>query len=364
MKLLKNVIKIIRNVLLIVLLIIVVGLSTLLIYRKVYSNNILKSQAITSSEGINQEEIVTIGGIEQYLYIRGLDTFNPIILILHGGPGSPMTPLSYTYQTALEDEYTVVNWDQRNAGKTYFLNDPEEVYDTLSFTRMVEDIKEVTLYLLDKFEQEKIIILGHSWGSALGTAFVQTYPEYVEAYIGTGQVINSDEGDQFAFTNALSAARKANNVKDIELMENLTGYLLSDSNFTLESFITSRKMVTKYLSPDIKDTTTRDLFFSPYYSLKELSYFLKNTFEIQKPLMDDLTFDYDTRTYGTDYDVPIFYILGDKDWVTPTVTAKAFFETINAPKKELVIINQAGHMTMMDQTEAYCEAVLNVLSTL
>lgn len=238
--------------------------------RVVVQANIKSTHRIATANGIDEEIVVDIGGIKQYLYLRGQDKDNPIILVLHGGPGSPMTPLTYAYQGGLESDYTVVNWDQRHVGKTYFLNDAQQVYDTLSMDRMVEDVREIVSYLSDRFDQHKVVILGHSWGSALGTTFVLKYPELVSAYVGVGQVINPAEGDILAFEAAKAAAYQAGNTKDIQTFEGLTGYLINDSNFSKNSFIAARKLTSKYLSPTPPDRSLQLLLLSPYYSLKEI----------------------------------------------------------------------------------------------
>ena len=259
--------------------------ALLLLTRVVIRANIRSTHKITTANGIDEEVVVDIGGIKQYLYLRGQDKENPIILVLHGGPGSPMTPLIYAYQGGLETDYTVVNWDQRNTGKTYFLNNAQEVYDTLSMDRMVEDVREIVGYLTERFGQGKVVIMGHSWGSALGSSFVQKYPELVSAYIGVGQVINPAEGDKLAFETAKAAAYQANNAKDIKTFEGLTSFLITDPDFSKGAFITGRRLINKYLGP-LPDHTLRLLLLSPYYSLKELSFFLKDTLQLQKPLME------------------------------------------------------------------------------
>ncbi len=339
---------------------IIAAIILILLTRVMIQAKIKSDHKITTENGIDEEVIVQIGDIDQYLYIRGQNQDNPIILFLHGGPGSPMTPIIYGYQDFLEDEYTIVNWDQRNSGKTYFLNDEELVYNTLSIERMVADVREITLYLSERFGKEKVVIMGHSWGSVLGTEFVQKYPELVSAYIGVGQVINSEEGDVFAYNATIDAIKESENKEDLETLENLKGYLVTDEDFSLKSFSTFRGLMSKYLSP-IPDKTTQMIIFSPYYSLKEISSFLKNPFELQKPLMDYLVYEFDARDFGNEYQVPIYYILGDHDWVTPYEKAQEYFENIVAPEKMNIMIKDAGHMTMVDKPEEFSNAVKLVL---
>lgn len=352
----KKVLKVLRFVFIAIVAIIIL----ILLIRVIVQAKIKSDHKITTENGIDEEVIVQIGDIDQYLYIRGQNQDNPIILFLHGGPGSPMTPIIYGYQGLLEDEYTIVNWDQRNSGKTYYLNDKELVYNTLSMERMVEDVREITSYLSNRFGQEKVVIMGHSWGSVLGTEFIKQYPELISSYIGVGQVINSVEGDTFAYNATKDAAKESGNIEDAQTLENLNGYLLTDEDFSVKSFSTFRGLMSKYLNP-IPDRTTQMIIFSPYHSLKDISYFLKNTFELQKPLMDYLSYDFDARDLGNEYEVPIYYILGEHDWVTPYKIAQEYFETIVAPKKKSIMIKDAGHMTMIDNPEEFSNAVKLVL---
>jgi len=339
-----------------IVIISVVFLASIIVVRALNRYN----HRITTPNGIDEGVIVDIGGIKQYLNIRGQDKDNPIMVVLHGGPGNTLTPFVYAYQGALEKDLTVVNWDQRNAGKTYYLNNAQEVYDTLSIDRMVEDLKEIVEYLQARFGQENVIIMGHSWGSALGTVFVHKYPELVSAYIGVGQVVQSIEGDILANQKAREEAKKAQNQRDLQTFANLKGYLLTDPDFTLRAFVTGRKLVSKYLSP-YPDHSIRLALFTPHYSLSDSLFFLKGSFELQQPLLRWLVDEFDVRDYGTDYKVPVCYVLGDSDWITPSVLAQEFFETISAPKKELVLISRSGHTPMLDNSQEFCEAVLSVL---
>ena len=147
---------------LLVSIIFIIGL--LLTYRQIYRSKVLKANKITTLNGVDEEFVAEINGIKQYFYARGQDKENPIILFLHGGPGSPMTPMIYTYQQGLENDYTVVNWDQRNAGKTYFLNEgnADKIKSSLSVDQSVQDIYEVVKMLKNKFNKDiylKIILM-------------------------------------------------------------------------------------------------------------------------------------------------------------------------------------------------------------
>lgn len=132
---------------------------------------------IQSEKKIDEKLVLSIGGIRQYFSIKGKDIDNTVVLFLHGGPGGPMTSVAYKYQYLWEQKYTLVNWEQRNAGKTYFLNKGKErvITDNLSIGVFVDDIYEIAIYLTERFHTDKIIIMGHSWGTVIGSLFAIRY---------------------------------------------------------------------------------------------------------------------------------------------------------------------------------------------
>ena len=161
---------------------------------------------ITSPAKINESLYLDINGQEQYINIRSTDINNPVILYLHGGPGNSDTPMSYVFSDYLVDDYTVVCWDQRGCGRTYFRNDDKN-NSTLSFETALSDMEVLTSYLKERFSQEKIIIMGHSYGSVLGSAYAYEHPEDCEAFIGVGQFVNFKAASMAAYDVAYQRAK-------------------------------------------------------------------------------------------------------------------------------------------------------------
>jgi alpha-beta hydrolase superfamily lysophospholipase len=117
---------------------------------------------VVSSNGIDEAKAIEIGGIRQWITVRGRDRRNPILLVVHGGPAAPDLPNRYLFERPWNDYFTVVEWDQRGAGKTYELNDPEKVAPTMRVARMVQDAEELVTYLRTTYGKKKIFALGHS----------------------------------------------------------------------------------------------------------------------------------------------------------------------------------------------------------
>ncbi len=336
---------------------IILALALLISAREIYGV-IMRYKHRIESPGIDKMETIKIGGIDQCLYIRGKDVENPILLFLHGGPGTPEMPLLYTFQYKWEDAFTVVHWDQRGTGKTYFANDMKSVTPTISFEQAIEDAWEVTQYLQRKFNKRKIVVLGYSWGSVLGTALVQTYPEAFSAYIGVGQVVNGAEGEEIGFKKVMDLAKAKKCKKDIQALENLKPY--PPSIYDSKKLMKLRDLQIKYgLAVGLDKRSILSYFFSPYISMKELTYYLIDPSNIQSNIMNYVMNEYKASDYGVNYSLPIVYVLGENDYQTPTSLAQNYFEKINAPIKKIFILPDAGHASMMDEPEKFSEILKN-----
>jgi len=314
---------------------------------------------INTPSGIDLMETVEIGGIQQALYFRGQNVGNPVILILHGGPGFPLMPFLHGFQYDWEYDFTVVHWDQRNTGKTYFANDPEAVRGTINAQSVLRDAHEVTRYIKQKLNKDKIIIMGHSWGSVLGTMLVQTYPEDYSAYIGIGQAVSMRENVRVGYEKTLEAARAAGKQKDIAALEALApcpppgGY---DDNY--------RKRVTELQKYQAKyklamgNELVIPLLTSPYYKLGDLRFALVADVSSQGDLMRFCVEEYDVYDYSLSYSVPVYYIMGENDYQTPYPLAEELFAQISAPDKAFFSIPDAGHMPMTDNKAEFTRVLL------
>ena len=325
---------------------------------------------IKTENGVQEKIYVEIDNTKQYLYIRGEDKNNPVILFVHGGPGSPMAYTGYAWQTELEDSYTFVQWDQRGSGRTYYEN-PGSEPPTAGL--LMSDMDAVVDYLRGRFGQQKIIVMGHSWGSILGTRYIKQHPEKVFAYIGVGQVINMKQGDVLAAEYAIKLAGQAANSEDAERIQAcLDIYMgsndISDNGF-LENFALLRSLTAKYLP---SDGTVNGLpmmwmgLASPDMSWRDMKWFLAQA------AMNDVFLDaniklleecmvFDIRDEAPAYDVPVYFITGENDWITPASLAEEYFDTVDAPKKKMVVIKSTGHNTFIDNPEDFCETVKALL---
>lgn len=301
-----------------------------------------------SKLAIDKEAYIKINGIEQYVMIKGEKLSNPVLLYLHGGPGLSgigKEPLIKNW----EKLYTVVYWDQRGAGKTYEKNHSfqqgidEKNKPTIN--NMIEDTRQMVEYLKKTFHQNKIAILGHSWGSVLGSEFILKYPQDVSYYIGVGQVTNAMEDERVVYEHLYDIAKKVGDPKDIKALEKISDYPhYKDENQIFKDLIMVRTLQAKYkiINTDIKPTPESQAIYNRNGPIYSNIYQYMMSFNLYKT---------------TDYKVPVYYILGMDDWQVPTVNAVKYFYKINAPKKELFLIPNAGHSTMTDQPRAFYNAL-------
>ncbi|MGG0719229.1 alpha/beta hydrolase [Robertmurraya massiliosenegalensis] len=162
---------------------------------------------INGKSSISVLESVAIGGIEQWVLIRGESINNPIVLFLHGGPGNAQIGWAPKFQSNLERNFIVVNWDQRGSGLSYFEGIPEE---SMNINQFIQDAYELTIYLLNKFKKNKIFIVGHSWGTIIGMPLIQKHPHLFHAYIGVGQSVDLQRGELLSYEYTLEYAKNNN----------------------------------------------------------------------------------------------------------------------------------------------------------
>jgi len=167
---------------------------------------------------IAEERRVTLGGWDQYVLIRGRDRTAPILLYLHGGPGTSEMPVLRVYNAALEEDFVFVNWDQRGTGKSYSANlDPA----TLTLDRMTRDLDELVDLLRAEFGQDRIMLVCHSWGTQLGLEYVARHPEKVAAYVGVGQISDATQSDALGYAWALAEATARDDDEAVGTLEGI-----------------------------------------------------------------------------------------------------------------------------------------------
>lgn len=309
--------------------------------------------------GVDEALYLPINGQEQYVLMTGRDVANPVILYLHGGPSSPDAYVTYAFADRLTDRYTFVCWDQRGCGRTYFRNrakDPDNA--TATFEQALADVDALADYLRERFDQEKIIIMGHSYGTILGSRYAQAHPEKVSAYIAVAQVVSLEKSDIYSYQDALSKAKKAGD--DTSALE--TAYQTVIDDPSLVNMMALRGEVSNYHPVRVGDNSTWYAVTSPYFGMDDFRWFLvqlgdmEDYFALNQPLFD-YTEKFDAAATGTEYAVPVYFISGSDDWICPVDSVREFYNSISAPAKDISVIEGCGHNVQYSLPEEFAKAV-------
>ena len=303
---------------------------------------------------INIQKEVELGGVKQWIQVRGADTANPLLLFLHGGPGFPEMPFSYFDSQELENHFIVVNWDQRGSGKSNF---PDFPYETLTLEQLRSDTKELVTLLRNEYSKDKIYLLGHSWGSILGLYTVANYPEDFYAYIGMGQVINSNEGELISYQYALTKAKEAMDTVSINQLNSIglppyEGY---------QSTSIERNILGKYNGVFGGELNYPELIRlinqSPDYTQEEKQNFLPVFIQVNNLMWKQVTTI--DLTGIKKIEVPVYLFLGKHDYSVPFELAVRYFNKLDAPYKEIIWFENSGHYPNLEETKKYQDVLIN-----
>jgi pimeloyl-ACP methyl ester carboxylesterase len=311
---------------------------------------IADNRRVVSPNGIEQQVKLRIGGIDQWLSIRGRDRRNPVLLVLHGGPASPDMPLAWTFQAPWEDYFTVVEWDQRGTGKTYAANTEAQMAPRMTIEGMTADAAEVVGYLRERLGKHKIFLMGHSWGSVLGVELARRHPDWFYAYIGVGQIVNMRANEAAGFAFALEQARAHGNARAVRELEAIAPYP-GDAPLTVDRVATRSIWEMYYggLAWGRKDFgfDANAWQLAPEYTRADLDAIGKGSlFSLKHLLQPLLEVDFDAVTR---FDCPIILFVGAHDYTTSYELAERWFDTLQAPSKKLVVFADSAHMIMQEQ---------------
>lgn len=295
-----------------------------------------------------KEEYVTINGIPQYLLHYSQEN-KPVLLFLHGGPGAAEHLMAHKLNPYFSEIVTQVHWDQRGAGKTLLKNKQNGTPESLE--QMMEDLHQVVLYLQKVYHTQKIILLGHSFGTIIGSLYAIRHPENVLAYIGSGQVISMMENEREGFCLAKKCAKQSGNHKQLQMLDKLEGYPTKDKELLMKQLPKVHQLVAKEASGMSSGEMLQIMRKSPCFHFSDIMSILKSSGVNRQLIMQIL--DFDLRDYSKHYQVPVHYILGESDYTTPVSITQKYFEEIDAVEKSCVVIPGAGHNLMYEKTKEY-----------
>jgi len=300
---------------------------------------------------------IELNGRKQWISIRGWDKYAPVLLFLAGGPGGTQMAAVRHELAELEKHFVVVNWDQPGSGKSYYA----ERINNITARTYIQDGYALTEYLEDRFSQEKIYLMGESWGSALGIFLINDYPESFHAFIGTGQMVAFAETERMDYHKAIEIARSKGDdgvVKRL-LANGEPPYYGKDVTWKSAVYL---NYLSAYMAgnPDIHNSgynTLRDIF-SPEYGLLDKINFFRGIVNTYNHVYQQL-YDIDLRTDYTKLDVPVYFFLGRHDVNAPTVLAEEYMQVLDAPDKGIVWFEHSGHSPWINERDKFVSEVLS-----
>jgi len=290
---------------------------------------------------------VEINGTGHEIMIRGADANHPIILFVHGGPACSEIPYARKYQKELERHFTVVHYDQRGSGKSYhFFED----YSNLTTDLLVDDLLALTDYLTEKLGQEKVLLVGHSFGTYIAMKAAAKSPERFYAYIGIGQVGDPVQSELDSWEYTMEQAKKAGNAKDVEQLELLRSAIERGEKHT------PRNLVRKYGGAARLINDNRDYFLgfllNPEYNGLDVIRFFKGISVTQDALLEEEVQN-PLPVLVKRLNIPAYFLMGRYDYMTSVRAAKDYFDALEAPVKEFVVFEQSAHYPQFEEKEKF-----------
>jgi len=338
------------------LLLCVVIILSLLSYRAYLQHKVKEESRISAPNGIESMEKVTLGGVEQWILIRGWDKSNPVLLHLHGGPGAADISMARFFDRELEKHFVMVHWDQRGAGKSY---SPKIPKDSMTIGQLVEDTRELTERLRKRFNTPKIYLVGHSWGSELGTFTVSRYPELYYAYVGIGQVVHNSEAEEISYQFALDMAKESGHQEAMRELQEIGAPPYNHH----DKILVQRKWLEHFGGVSHIKIAFNDLIkmglTSPDYSLLDgVGFFRGQVFSpdcLWEETMKTNLFESVPRI-----EVPVYFFTGRYDYNTPFELAERYYRQLEAPRgKQLIWFENSGHMIPYEEPEKYSDMLIN-----
>lgn len=329
-----------------------------------YSQIAADTPAILNSEGnvtkgsIAELRKVDLNGRKEWISIRGQSTKKPILLFLAGGPGGTQMAAVRHNLGELEKYFLVVNWDQAGSGKSYYSADTTDI----TVDTYIQDGYALTKYLCKTFGQQKIYLVGESWGSALGIFLASKYPESYHAFIGTGQMVDFVQTEILDYKKAIEIAKAKNDTKKISKLEKngLPPYYGSDVTWKSAEYL---NYLSSYMArnSEIKNpgfNTLEDMFSSEYGILDKINFFrgVINTFNHVYPQL----YKTDLRKDYKKIDVPVYFFIGRHDINAPVSLVDEYYNILQAPDKEFVWFEHSGHSPWINESDKFVQELRRV----
>ncbi|MEU3709782.1 alpha/beta fold hydrolase [Streptomyces catenulae] len=333
----------------------------LLVHRAVVRADRARRLRITGRHGIDERYFTRIGGLDQWISVRGEDRAHPVVVELHGGPGSSHSVLTHLSRD-WERHVTLVRWDMRGTGKT-LRRSGADGQGEMTFARLLADAAEVVEHVRERLGVRRVVLLGCSFGSALALRLARSRPDLVGAYVGTDQKIFDGGRDRADHDAVLDRLERAGKKKELAAVRAMGPDPRAWSAEQFGHFHRAAATTDPHTFAAMKSVVMKSLWYSPLHSLREIPVFFRS-FLVSSAVLPG-TAAFDDRADGTRFDVPFFVVQGACDLVNTPARARAFFDEVQAPVKEFTLIEDAGHFAAYRRPDLFLDVLrTRVLPTL
>lgn len=295
----------------------------------------------------------SLGGVDQWVMMRGQSLANPPLIHLHGGPGFSETRFFRHFNADLEKRFTVVYWDQRGAGKSFDRTIPRS---SMTVEQFLTDLDELVDTVCARVGQEQVVLHGHSWGSALGVLYALRHPERVAAYVGTGQIGDWPAAESASYAFALAEASRRSSPRALHALR-----AIGPPPYSASSVFTERTWLQRLdgqLSPKAL-WRLRQVAFGGESSIRDVPNQLRG-FRFSMEAMWDEVSALNLLTAAPALQIPVFFLLGRRDHWVPPETSVAYFDALSAPSKRILWFDQSGHEPFVDEPAKFNRAVVDM----
>lgn len=306
-------------------------------------------------KSIAEKVFVDINGVKLGMFIRGKDINNPVLLFLHGGPGMPEYFLKEDYPINLEEHFTVVWLEQRGAGLSYSNKiNP----DSITVERFIEDDAEVTKYLCQRFNKQKVYLMAHSWGTCIGIRLVQKYSDLYEAYIPMAQMTDQEESEKLAYEYMLSYYKENGDTETLKKLQ--------EAGFDTKAYSKIRDSVmhkagigtTRDMKSVIKGIFFTSLGCKEYSLVERINIWRGRLFTLNAWKNNDNEWGKNVQAI-TEIKVPIYFLHGKYDYTVNYDMAKAYYEKLKAPKKDFYTFENSAHSPLFEEPDKAINILVN-----
>lgn len=302
------------------------------------------------SERVEFLHTLMLGGVDQTIYVHGNDSSAPVLLFLHGGPGLPHMPFAHV-NADLTRSFVVVHWDQRGAGKSY---SPALTALHFSIDQFVSDTHDLILWLCQRFNKSQVVLVGHSWGSALGAIVAARYPQLVSAYVGIGQVTNLHAAEEVRFRIALTLAQQRQEDAAFRALDHLgpPPYRSARESDLLERW--ACRLAGDCHSPIAEPRFFRMALSSPVYSWLDLIKIPLGVRFSERCFWSEIVREVNLFRQVPRLEMPVYFLIGQRDVVGTHFLARRYFDGLHAPRgKTFITFQHSGHWPHLDESERF-----------